>query len=338
MPNSVPSPLISVIVPVYNVARFLPRCLDSLLEQNIENIEILCINDGSTDSSKRILEEYARRFPNKIFHFEKINGGLSDARNFGIERARGKYLSFVDSDDFVSKNMLATLSHLALKHEAEIVICNLQKVDENEKPGQVLVQLPNFPEFFWLKDRLDAFSDMSYFACNKLFKKSLFSDLEFTKGIHFEDIDLVPRLVLRSKKIAQTQEILYFYRERSDSISRTHNDKGLDILAACEKVASTYEKSEFRENQKALKDFLILEGVYTFLAYFAFVKENNTRKKMNIELRNFREKFNLNILSILFYNRFNKNYFLKLRLTKKIYYLLYFSGLWEFIFIFRKKI
>ena len=134
---------ISVIVPVYNVENYLEKCLNSLVNQNLQEIEILVINDGSTDNSQKIIEVFQSKFPQKIKTFAKENGGLSDARNYGIDRATGEFLAFVDSDDYVSTTMMEEMYNLAKKHEAEIVICNLQKVDENGNVTQKLTQIPN---------------------------------------------------------------------------------------------------------------------------------------------------------------------------------------------------
>ena len=120
---------ISVIVPVYNVENYLEKCLYSLVNQTLQEIEILVINDGSKDNSQKIIEFFQSKFPQKIKTFAKENGGLSDARNFGIDRATGEFLAFVDSDDYVSENMFLEMYDLAIKNEAELVICNLQKVE-----------------------------------------------------------------------------------------------------------------------------------------------------------------------------------------------------------------
>ena len=119
---------ISVIVPVYNVENYLEKCLNSLVNQTLQEIEILVINDGSTDDSQKIIDVFQNKFPEKIKAFIKENGGLSDARNFGIDRANGEFFAFVDSDDSVSEKMMEEMYDLAIKNQAELVICNLQKV------------------------------------------------------------------------------------------------------------------------------------------------------------------------------------------------------------------
>lgn len=321
-----PSLKISVIVPVYNVEHYLAKCLDSLVNQSLQNIEIIVVNDGSKDGSKNIIQEYSEKYPDKIKTFTKENGGLSDARNFGIDRATGDYLGFVDSDDYVSKMMFEEMMNLAEKHDAEMVICNIQKVNEDGNVTQKLTQIPNMPEKIDLKTHFSVFSDLSYFACNKLFKKELFAHKRFKKGVHFEDIQLIPQLLLECKTIAQTQNFHYQYLERVNSISKTHNERGLDILKAVEDVEFFFKTSKYSSKTKELQGFQILEGVYTFLAYLAFVKNETQFYKMSQELEDFIGKRDVKMKDILCYSRFGKNYLLSLPLKKKIFYLLFFTG------------
>ena len=322
---------ISVIVPVYNVENYLEKCLSSLVNQTLQEIEILVVNDGSTDNSQKIIDVFQNKFPQKIKTFAKENGGLSDARNFGIDRATGEFLAFVDSDDYVSVTMMEEMYGLAKKHEAEIVICNLQKVDEHGNVTQKLRQIPNLPEKIDLEKNFSVFSDISYFACNKIFKKELFEGKRFQKGIHFEDIELIPQLLLRCKTLAKTNAFHYQYLERSNSISKSHTERGLDILKAVERVEKAFENSVYFSQQKELKGFQILEGIYTFLAYLAFVKDDKVYRKMSLELKEFSKERNISTLEILKYKRFGKNYLLSLPLKKQVYYLLYFFGLEKII-------
>lgn len=322
---------VSVIVPVYNVENYLEKCLDSLVNQSLEDIEIIVVNDGSTDDSQRIIDAFFNKYPHKIRHFYKDNGGLSDARNFALDRANGEFIGFVDSDDYVSETMFEEMYDLAKKNNAEMVVCNLQKVDEKGCVTQKLTQLPNMPERIHLEEHLSVFSDLSYFACNKLFKRSLFRDKKFKKGVHFEDIQLVPQLLLQCRILAHTQAYHYHYLERSDSITKTHTERGLDILRAVEDVERAFYDSPYKTNVKALKDFQILEGVYTFLAYLAFVKDDVIYARMSVELKTFTRKRNIFLVDILRYRRFGQNYLLSLPIKKKLFYLLYFMGLNKFL-------
>ncbi|PJJ64866.1 glycosyltransferase family 2 protein [Chryseobacterium geocarposphaerae] len=323
--KNVPSK-ISIIVPVYNVENYLAKCLDSLVNQTYQNIEILVVNDGSTDDSGKIINDFSVKFPEKIKSFYKKNGGLSDARNVGIDKATGDYIGFVDSDDYVLETMFEEMLSLAEKHSAEMVICNIQKVDERGNVIQKLTQIPNMPEKIDLETHFSVFSDISYFACNKLFKKELFETKRFKQGISFEDIQLIPQLLLECKTIAQTQHFHYQYLERQNSISKTHTEKGLDILQAVEDVEVAFEKSIYSHKRKELKNFHILEGIYTFLAYLAFVKDENSFYEMSDKLDVFRKKKGVKIKDILSYSRFDRNYILSLSVKKKIFYLLFFAG------------
>ena len=318
---------ISVIVPVYNVENYLEKCLNSLVNQTLEEIEILVINDGSTDYSQKIIDEFQKKFPQKIKVFSKENGGLSDARNFGIERASGNFLAFVDSDDYISENMFLEMYDLAIKNEAELVICNLQKVDENGNVTQKLTQIPNFSEKIDMEKNFSVFSDLSYFACNKIFKKELFDGKRFQKGMHFEDIELIPQILLQCKILAKTDAFHYQYLERSNSISKSHTERGLDILKSVENVEKAFENSMYSFKKNELKGFQILEGIYTFLAYLAFVKDDEVYDKMNLQLKKFIKERDISLKEILVYKRFGRNYLLSLPFKKIIYYLLCFLGL-----------
>ena len=115
---------VSIIVPVYNVENYLEKCLNSLVAQTLQEIEIVVVNDGSTDNSQAIIQDFQSRFPDKIKTFQKQNGGLSDARNFGLKHSSGEFIGFVDSDDYVSETMFEEMYTLAKVHQAQMVICN----------------------------------------------------------------------------------------------------------------------------------------------------------------------------------------------------------------------
>ncbi|SNV44251.1 Hyaluronan synthase [Chryseobacterium taklimakanense] len=317
---------VSVIVPVYNVEKYLRKCLGSLVSQTLQDIEIIVVNDGSGDHSQEIIDEFSEKYPEKIRNFTKENGGLSDARNYGLDRATGEFIGFVDSDDYVTATMFGEMYDLAKKYNAEMVVCNLQKVDEQGNVTQKLTQIPNMPEIIDLRNNFTVFSDLSYFACNKIFRKELFEEVRFKKGIHFEDIQLIPQLLLKCTTIAQTQNYHYQYLERTDSITKTHTGKGLDILNAVEDVEKAFHSSKYSYQKDALKGFQILEGIYTFLAYLAFVKDKELFYKMSRKLKDFRKERKISTAEIILYRRFNKNYLLSLPLKKQIYYLLYFFG------------
>lgn len=310
---------VSVIVPVYNTSSYLAKCLNSLLDQTLVDLEIIVVNDGSTDDSQKIIDEFSGK-SDKIRAFQKPNGGLSDARNFGLEKATGDFIGFVDSDDYVSREMFAEMYEKAMEHEADIVFCDLEKVNEKGEAFRELPQSPQLPERIELEKDFSIFGEMACFACNKLFKKELFSNHQFKKGIHFEDIELIPKLVLDSQIIAKINRPFYKYFERQDSITKTHTGKGLDMFRAIESVKEAFDKSRYSERQEEFERFFIFQGYYSFLAYVAFVKDKKLKKEMVEVLENQLAKYGISKIKIIRYKRFAANYLFSLPIKKQVYY------------------
>ncbi|HFI0107109.1 TPA: glycosyltransferase family 2 protein [Streptococcus suis] len=215
--------LVSIIVPIYNVEKFLPRCIESICNQSYENIEILLINDGSTDGSEQICVDFMARDP-RIRYFLKENGGLSDARNYGIERAQGKYLSFIDSDDFVESDFILRLYDALVQQNASVAIAGFSKVDEN---GTILKKELLENEELVLTGREvckklhSEKGQVFVVAWNKLYKKELFSNVQYAKGKIHEDEYIAYQLFYDLDRIAVVNDSLYYYVERQESITRT---------------------------------------------------------------------------------------------------------------------
>lgn len=222
--NSEIDPKISVIVPVYNTEKYISRCLDSLLCQNFdEKYEIIIIDDGSTDNSPDLAAEYAMSFKN-VKLYSQENGGLSAARNTGLEHARGKYIAFVDSDDYVDINYLSEMYEAAESSEADIVCCNFRCVDENGDPSGIDGILKHRPGVFEAKKMLSSLLldvTVRSFAWNKLYRRDLFirNNIKFPVGKLYEDLRTTPRLFSRAKKIAAVSGVLYNYVQRKNSIT-----------------------------------------------------------------------------------------------------------------------
>lgn len=309
---------ISVIVPVYNMELYLEKCLHSLLKQTYPHTEIVVVDDGSKDSSWTLLQQFADQ-PN-VHLYQKENGGLSDARNFGIAKASGDYLAFVDSDDWVEDTFLETLFNLAEKHQAEMVICNLQKVDETEKPFNFIDQLTHLPEKITLKEDFSLFGEVSSFACNKLFKRALFDNEEFPLRLHFEDIATIPQLILKCRTIAKTDQYLYNYFERSGSITQSFNERGMDMFKAIDLVQQAFEKSIYSNHKKEWQRFVIYQGYYSLLAYIIRVEDKTLRQHMYAKLNVLLNENGITKTTIFQYKRLGKNYLLSLDFKKKVFY------------------
>lgn len=314
-------PKISVIIPVYNTEKYLSKCLESVINQTLKDIEIIVINDGSTDSSQNIIDLYISK-DDRIISIIKENGGLSDARNMGIDNSNGNYLAFIDSDDYIDEYMLENMYNLSQKHQSEIVLCDLVKVNEKGEEFRDLPQSPQLADKIILKDDFTIFGEMSCFACNKIFKKSLFNKHRFKKGIHFEDIELIPKLVLDSTVLSKINQPFYKYFERQDSITKSHTKRGLDMFLAVNEVSNYFKNSVYNNSKTDLKRFQIFQGYYSYLAYVAYVKDKSLKKNMLFALSEFLFSNSINKKEIINYKRFNNNYLMSLPNKKKIFYLL----------------
>ncbi len=250
--------LISVIVPVYNVEDYVLRCLDSLINQNYEQIEIILVDDGSTDESGKICDEFKKR-DERIRVFHKKNGGLSSARNYGIKKAKGDIIAFVDSDDYVKDGFVLDLYKGMQAGNADIVICGYN----NEKPKNETISGKEATIRLLTKQE-----NIDIISWNKLYKKKLFTDnnVFFPEGKKHEDTLTTYKLISNAKKVTYIDESLYIYVERKGSI--TASEKIEERLLMREKAAK--EAVEYLGNDKDLKaaaEVGLLWAKYNFLNY-----------------------------------------------------------------------
>ena len=226
------NPEISVIVPVYNVEKYLRRCVDSILAQTFGDLEILLVDDGATDASGAICDEYAAADPRvRVIH--KENGGLSDARNAGIEAAEGDYLCFIDSDDFVAETMLETLRGLIRKEQAQIAVCGICDCYEDRRVNQSSeVREFSCTGVEALKLTLEG-EQLPGSVCTKLIRRDLCENHRFLRGRTYEDAFYTPGLLIPAQKVAATTESLYYYWHRSSSITtRPFSQRNMDVVDA----------------------------------------------------------------------------------------------------------
>ena len=216
-------PQISVIIPVYNTEKYLPACLDSVCSQSFQDIEIICINDGSPDKSGEILAKYAEQ-DKRIVVVNQENKGLSGARNTGIQKANGQWICFVDSDDRIPNFALQTLYQIAQTTNSDIVMSEKRLSHPVLSSGAIHWQVhTNIMEDF--VNNPDVFSAV----CNKLYRSELIKDHQFIEGIYFEDWPFLMSLMPQVKKFATTQTPCYIYREDNESTTRSpFNNKKVD--------------------------------------------------------------------------------------------------------------
>ena len=175
------TPKVSIIVPVYNVEKYLEKCLDSLVNQTLDSYEIIVVNDGSPDNSQEIIDKYVEKYPGIVFAYKKKNGGLGDARNFGIDKARGEYVGFVDSDDWVDKKMFEAMYNMAKTENDDVVICDVTEINDGWEAGKLSSGYRG-PKGNGTIDHADyiAYSLEPAMACHKLYRKSLFHITKFS--------------------------------------------------------------------------------------------------------------------------------------------------------------
>ena len=233
-------PLVSVIVPCYNVEQYLPQCIDSILNQTYQNLEVWLVDDGSPDRCGEICDEYAKKDARiKVIH--KKNGGLADARNVALDVITGEYVVCVDSDDYISPTHIEGLYHLIEKYGADVSVNTFCPFYEGASPNPSPKSAKD-----WVLDGLHATEMMFYqehfdtTAWGKMYKASLFDGIRYPKGLLFEDLPTTYRLLLKANKVVFNDEQSYFYLLRSNSIegaafSPHKLDSGLRLMAMMDK-------------------------------------------------------------------------------------------------------
>lgn len=265
---------VSVIVPVYNTEKYLNKCLDSLVNQTLDDVEIIIIDDKSPDNSELIIKEYAKKYKNKIkvIH-NKTNRGIGYNRNIGIKKSTGKYIMFVDSDDYLDKDSLKKMYNYSEKNKTDITICMLKKVDcKGNELGY-----ENIPVFkiSSLKENPNLLIDINMGPSNKLFKKTLFDDnTYFSEDLKYEDMYVIPKLLKKSKKIGMITNTNYNYVIHENSETTTMNKKVFDILAVMKKVNKDIGKNEFYKELEFL-------NIRTLFRYTLQQKNQSDKKLAN---------------------------------------------------------
>lgn len=240
---------ISVIIPIYNTANYLAKCLDSLLNQTIDEIEILAVDDGSTDGSTDILKEYAQKYSEKIKAFYKENGGQAEARNMALEHAVGEYLGFVDSDDWVDPEMYAEMYEKAKLEDADIVICD---TTDHYPDKDVYHSASVFTDKFKVTPS----------ACNKIFRREFAGNLRFPVGLWYEDFEFTTKNLMLTEKIAVIHKSFYHCHCREVSTMSNNNaQKNMDIITVLNNLSAFVESNGFTERYSNVMEYLYIEHI-----------------------------------------------------------------------------
>lgn len=287
------NPLITVIVPIYKVEKYLSICIESILKQTYTNIEIILVDDGSPDKCGQICDEYATK-DHRIQVIHKTNGGLSDARNVALDVAKGEYITFVDSDDYIAQDYVEYLWHILNKNNADISAM----LDKHFIDGKTLT-------IFTKEDKVSVISPNDYLcklfyqinvttgAQAKLYKKELFKNIRFPKGLLYEDLLTIYKLINNCNKIAISDHISYFYRERPGSIigSPFNQLKYISTIAIIKQLSED-QKLYPKDIQKAIDNRIVGHLFHILLQ----IPSNNLEEKQviiqNINQRRFSVIFN----------------------------------------------
>lgn len=278
--------LISIIVPVYNVEKYVLKCLNSIKEQTYENLEIIIVDDGSEDNSGKICDEFIDNNKSaRVFH--KKNGGLSSARNYGIRKAKGEIIAFIDSDDYVEKTFISDMYERMIKNDADIVVCGYDDVrpsEENISGKEATIRL------------LTKQNNLEILTWNKLYKKSLFIDnnIVFPIGIIHEDTLTTYKLLSKAKRVSYIAKSLYVYTTREESITRSEKiEERLQIREQAAKESIDYFKDDADLRKAA--EVGLLWAKYNYLNYAIWGKiDRKYEKETRNWLRLHREEYKSN--------------------------------------------
>lgn len=248
--------MISVIVPVYNVSKYLNKCVNSIISQSYKDLEIILVDDGSTDGSSEICDEYVK-VDSRVRVIHKENGGLSDARNAGINVAQGEYFVFVDSDDYIDRNMISVLYENIVKYQADIAVCDYDRVDENGNrvaDSESTQSIDTIVECVEKKDINSLLYKKGHpqiditVAWNKIYHRRLFEKLRYEIGKIHEDEFIIHRLLFECSKIVLIYSKLYYYLLRKNSISQIKSAKNMsDAIEARDARRSFYKNKGLTE-------------------------------------------------------------------------------------------
>lgn len=320
---------VSIIIPVYKVEKYISKCLDNLINQTLDDIEIILVNDGSPDNSQKIIDKYVKKYPDKIKSFIKENGGPASARNFGIKKASGEYLGFVDSDDWVDLDLFEKLYNKANETKSDIVVCPIkyvytdkttQNIYDEELFHKSIVESPKLLEV------------VKSFTWNKLFKREIWIDNKFEfPHQYFEDNAIMYNILLMANRIECIHDSYYYYNKQNETaITRIIEDRrAYDNFKSCDSILKFYkEKKKYEGKVKEYVDGVIIghirfrirtyikcnsvKELKEYVDYSINYLDKNIpgwRHNHNAKL-SLKNKFNNNIYALIFKNKFALNMFI----------------------------
>ncbi len=310
-------PKVSIIVPFYNVERYIEKCLETLVNQTLEDIEIILVNDGSKDKSIEIVNKFLEKYPEKLVYFEKENGGLSDARNYAIPYAKGEYIAFLDSDDYVEKDMYEKMYQLAKEENSDMVECDFYW----EYPEKTKIDTGAI-----YNGKKEMLEKVRVVAWNKLIKREILekAKIEFPKGYRYEDVEFTYKLIPYLEKVSFLKKPCIHYIQRENSISNSQNERTKEIFDVLDHVIRYYkEKGIYDEYKEEIEYIYTRYLLCSSLLRMVKIEDKKIREELlNKTWINLNEKFpNWKKNKILRKNKSGKDFYMKTinKVTYKIY-------------------
>ena len=260
---------VSIIVPIYNSEKYLKKCIQSLLEQTLKDIEIILINDGSKDSSEKIVKEFSDK---RIRYFSQENKGIGKTRNFGIKVSKGEYLAFVDSDDYLSNKFCEEMYNKAKKDNCDIVMCDFFKDVGYFKEEKFIENIDTS-----LKLEPTIMNEINLGPCNKIYSRNLLinNNIFFEEELKYEDVLLVVKSFVFAKKIGKVNKCLHYYMIHNGSETTTRDERIFDILEISKKLMSFTNKYDYLKETTTNLIVLILTDYTIQTRYIANSKIRN---------------------------------------------------------------
>lgn len=293
---------VSIIIPIYNVEKYLSKCLDSVLNQTFNSIEIILVNDGSTDNSESIINKYKKEYPHLVV-LNKNNGGLSSARNAGLKYATGEYVLFIDSDDYINKQMVEILYNKAKRDNVDVVI---SKYTLNyESNNRLEIFKVNYDERLIINNEkaLEMFmlGEVTGHACNKLIKRELLekNNISFPEGMLYEDAPTTFQILLSSEKISFVNESFYFYVQREGSITKAIKLKTVEDQIKILDIVSEYLKSSNCVSINSVYDVFTINQLFYNSSLLSKVKYIEEPELLKTYQHNFDSRIKLIPITVL---------------------------------------
>ena len=257
---------VSVIVPVWNVEKYIGQCLDSLVNQTLKEIEIIVVNDGSPDNSQKIIDKYVKKYPDKIKSIIKENGGQGSARNMGLDIANGEYISFIDSDDWIDLDFLEKMYKKAKEKNSDIVICDMI---DHYSDHTVYHNCTKYESVF----------EVTPSACNKIFKKDVIGNIRFLSKLWYEDFNFTTKILFNTDKIVVINEGMYHCNcGHVSTMSNNNSIKNLDMITIIDDIIEYLKEND--KYDKNIVSYLIFNHILITTINRVALQKNKDKKNV----------------------------------------------------------